>query len=375
LVKTFWFDGFGNVYDLTFQQNAISAYVGSRISTVMPIGITPVALIIWFPFAYVAQFDMALSYTLWTLFSVGVSTVALWNVGKCVFRKKNQLILPIALSLCTMFSVTTKSAIHQGQTSVLATGLLIYLINFVHNSKNELNTGNSLPICLLILALGMKPPYLALGLGLLIIYGRWRQLFYSITILIIVMIGMTPMLTFKWVSTYINLLRMYSWGNIPEVYAWSITPETMNIFRSAFKEFIGDDVASLISNIVYYLVYINVIGISIFAGILDNQIKLLSRLRVTKGQLYILLIACYLLFSPYAGGHEDVLLISVFVIVLLVGQTPKLTNYKSLGLFLMLFLILIHNSFPHDKPLWLFWIFKAVIFGYMLNFTVRPRFS
>ena len=100
----------------------------------------------------------------------------------------------------------------------------------------------------------------------------------------------------------------------------------------------------------------------------------LSNFRVTKYQLFILLIASYLLFAPYVGGYEDILFVVVFVVVLLVGQTLKLTNYRGLTLFFMLFLILMHNSFPHTKPLWLFWIFKAVIFGYMIKFSnIRPR--
>ena len=58
LVKAFWFDGFGNIYDVYFQQQALSSYIGSHINAVMPLGITPIALVVWFPFAYVARFSM-----------------------------------------------------------------------------------------------------------------------------------------------------------------------------------------------------------------------------------------------------------------------------------------------------------------------------
>jgi hypothetical protein len=61
LVKAFWFDGFGNIYDVYFQQQALSSYIGSQINKVMPLGITPIALVVWFPFAYVARFNMYVS--------------------------------------------------------------------------------------------------------------------------------------------------------------------------------------------------------------------------------------------------------------------------------------------------------------------------
>ena len=77
ITKTFWFDSFGDIYKLTFQQQALSAYIGTKIYTVMPLGITPIALLVWFPFAYVARFNMAISYTLWITFSVFVFFITL----------------------------------------------------------------------------------------------------------------------------------------------------------------------------------------------------------------------------------------------------------------------------------------------------------
>ena len=368
LVKKFWFNGFGNIYDLSFQQRAISDYIGSPIYTVMPLGITPVAMIVWLPFSYLSQFSMALSYTLWMAFSSGALAAGLWRVGRLVGRSKTEHMLPLALILCTLFSVTTKSAVLLGQTSILATGLLVYLMGLLHQSNRETRAIHVLLIGLFILILGMKPPYLALGLGLLLIYGRWQQFFYSSILVIIVMAGMTPVLSLKWLSSYLNLLEMYSWKDIPNAYAWSVKLETMNIFRSAFKDIIGDGVAGFISNTVYGLVYLIVIGFSFFSGIYGQSIEQLSKFRVSKEQLYILLVAGYLLFAPNAGGYEDVLFISVFVVVMLVGDSPKLIDYKSLGLFLMLFLILTHNSFSHNKPIWLFWILKSIIVGYMFTF-------
>jgi len=368
IVKAFWFDGFGDIYKLSFQQQTLSAYIGSQIFTVMPLGITPIALVVWLPFAYAARFSMAFSYTLWITFSLGILITAFRNILQNFYRNKNLPILPITLSLVTLFSAATFRALQLGQTSVLAAGLLIHLIYFVHKTAKQSESNNFLIISFLIFMLGMKPTHIALGMGLLMIYGMWREAIYSVAIVFVLLIGITPFLTIEWVPSYLNLLHIYSLGKFPEFYAWSIVPETMNIFRSAFRSFIGDNIAGMISNIVSYSVYIGVVGMSILFKIKNNSINKLYFISISRDQLFVVLVGSYLLFAPYAGAYEDVLFLPVFLTVLIVGNTPSLTNYKSQVLIFALLIILLQSYFPLDKPLWLFWILKALIIGYMLHF-------
>jgi hypothetical protein len=142
----------------------------------------------------------------------------------------------------------------------------------------------------------------------------------------------------------------------------------MNIFRSAFRNFIGDNIAGLISSAVSYSVYIGIVGLGILSIVRGKSIDKLYTINFSKDQLFVLLIASYLLFAPYAGAYEDVLFLPVFSTVLLIGKTPNLTDYKSLFLIFSLFVILLHSYFPPNKPLWLFWILKFTILSYMLNF-------
>jgi len=372
MVKAFWFQGLGNIYELSFQNHALSMHVGSQIHVAMPLGSTPIGLVLWLPFAYVARCSMPLSYTLWSSFSIGVLLVSLWNVSRYAFQLKKLDLLPITLVLVTLFSLNTLFSIYLGQTSVLAAGVLINLFYIVHKTVNESQSGNWLLILLLIFILGIKPTYIALGLGLLIIYGMWKEMLYSAILIIVVLIGITPLLTVEWVPSYLNHLRMFSQGNIPDVYAGAVTLETTNIFRSAFRLIFSDSFVSLISNVIYYSVYISVIGLFSFVKIRGKSIDQLGPLKITKEQFFVLLVTSYLLFVPFAGAYEDVLLLTVFVTVLIVGNTPPLNSYKSFVLVFFLFIILLHNIFPLNKPLWLFWILKAVILGYMLNFSRSP---
>ena len=372
IVKAFWFDSFGDIYKLSFQQQALSAYIGSQIYTVMPLGITPIALVVWLPFACVSYYSMALSYTLWITFSLFILFTALWSIVRNFYPNKNLPILPITLSFVTIFSATTFRALQLGQTSVLAAGLLIHLIYFIQKKAKQSKFGDLITISLLIFTLGMKPTYIALGLGLLMIYGLWREAIYSVAIVFVLFIGITPFLTITWVPSYLNLLQMYSHGKFPEFYTWAIVPETMNIFRSAFRNFIGDNIAGLISSAVSYSIYIGVVGLSILSKLKGNFTDKLYLINLSNDQIFVLLVASYLLFAPYAGTYEDVLFLPVFSTVLLTGNTPNLTNYKSLVLILSLFVILLHNYFPPNKPLWLFWTLKAIILGSMLNFCRFP---
>lgn len=372
IAKAFWFDGSGNIYKLAFQQQALSTYVGSHIYAVMPLGISPIALVVWFPFAYIARFSMSLSYTLWGVFSLWVLFFALWNVFQYAYQLKRIALLPITLSFITIFSWLILLSIYGGQTSVIAAGLLIHLIYIMHRTAAKAKTDNWLFIALLIFILAIKPPYIALSLGLLMIYGRWRETFYSLGVVIFVLVCITPILTADWILSYLHQLRIFSQKVVPDAYAWAFAPHTMNIFRSAFRNMIGDNIANLISAIVTCSVYTSIVGYSIFEKIRANSTDLLSPLKVTKEQLVVLLVASYLLFAPYAGGYEDILFLPIFITVLLCGDTPPLTSFKSLTLTCILFVILLHNIFSPDKPLWLFWILKTIILGSMVNFCRFP---
>jgi len=373
IAKAFWFEGFGNIYEIYFHQQALSMHIGAQIYYVMPLGITPIALVVWLPFAYIARFSMSLSYTLWSAFSVWVLFAALWNVFRYAFQLKKLALLPITLSFVTLFSLPILLSIYAGQTSVLAAGLLIHLIYILHRTATKSQSDNWLLIALLIFMLGIKPPHMALGLGLLMIYGRWRDALYSVVLILVVIIGATPMLSVEWVSSYFKILPIYSRKDIPDIYAWSISLGTMNIFRSAYRSIIGENIAIFISFVVTYIVYLSVVGVSVLSKIRGKSIDKLSPLTVTEEQLFVLLVANYLLFAPYAGGYEDILFLPIFIMVLLCGNTPPLTSWKSLTLSFILFVILLHTLFPPNKPLWLLWLLKALILGYMFNCCRREQ--
>lgn len=364
LIKTFWFEGFGDIYKLSFQQGALSRYIGSRMNLAMLIGITPIALVIWLPFAFVANYSIALSYTLWMAFSLYILFSGIWRIFRKFYGIGRLPLLPVLLIIMTVLSYLMITTVYLGQTAIFASGLLIHMIFYVHEKKEKSNSASFISALALIFLSGIKPVYLILSLGLVIIYGLWLEALYALLIVFLFLIGITPLLTLDWIPSYLIMLQIYNTDKFPQAYAWAYAPESMDIFRSAFRNMIGDFSANLISNMVTFFSYISVIVYSITQKM---RHKLHCKM-ITQEQIFIIFVAVYLLFAPYANGCEDLILLPIFIIVLISGNIPKLTDYKSLISILSLYTICLYRYLPFSNLIWIFWILKLVLLSCMVYF-------
>jgi hypothetical protein len=86
---------------------------------------------------------------------------------------------------------------------------------------------------------------------------------------------------------------------------------------------------------------------------------------VTESQMMIALFALLLLFLPYIGGYEDVLLCVPFAAVCLTpGQMQR--KYGTIVVVIpFLILVLNHSIMLSSDHLWLYWGMKAFIFFYL----------
>lgn len=361
LTNHFWFKESGNIYDLDFQLEALSNYMGRPAPVTMPVGVTPIALIVWMPFAYIVNFSLPLAFSLWIAVSVGMLALALCTITAYLFAAKSHQALPVGLCLITVFSLVGASNILVGQTSIFAAGIFSLIIyRMIRVSRERETSSADWPVILLVVLAGLKPPYMVIGLGILLIYGRWRDLFYSATIVLLLTAMLTPMLTAGWLRSYINTLHMYASGNFPDIYAWSIDLNTMNIFRSAISDLTGDSVAAVSSIILNGFILLSIVMLSLFT----------PRRYITRGALIVSLIACCLLFAPYSGAYEDMLLIPVFVTVMLTGKTRPLSGFKSMIIAGALFFCLLHNfpGIPHNL-LWIFFVLKFMVLVSMIHYA------
>ena len=363
--KSFWFENSGNIYSLEFQQKALSNYINSKIDLAMPIGITPIGLLLFLPFSFLSLYSISLSYTFWMSFSFFVLFSAIWH-AILEFEKQNRRFGRWTIFIIfTIFSFSTFTAIFLGQTSIYGVGLLVFLIVFIKRKNESLRSSENIsyPIIIVMFFLGIKPNYTILGLGFLLIYGIWRESLYSIVIFIVFFIVLSPFLESNWFFSYLKTVKMINNGNLPEQYSWTYAPETMILFRTAFKGIIGDHVAVKISNIVNLSIYVFVMLFGTLVIKQKNDKKDFWLLRkVTKEQASISLIASYLLFAPYAGSYEDFLFLIVFYVVLIFGEIPKVKNWESIIISLLLLITLSHNLLDNGKSILFIWFLKLILF-------------
>ncbi len=362
LTRHFWFVESGDIYNLDYQLKALTAYLGRPAVVTMPVGVTPLAFIVWLPFAAVAGFSLALSYSLWVACSLTLLGLALQEIYAGLRPPPSRWRLPWILCGITIFSAVGASAVVVGQTSFFAAGLLsLLLYRVARRGREQKAPFPDWRLILLIVLSGLKPPYLIIGLGILWIYGRKRELLISMAAVLALTAALTPLLTVGWPWSYLRLLGMYSSGAFPEIYAWSVVPRTMNIFRSAVSGLIGDRTAALASTVICAL---------IFSGI--GLLSLPGPWRDTVGRLkrVIALIAGCLLFAPNWGAYEDILLIPLFIAVLMAGRPKSIPKIGGPAIAAGLFICLLHPvSQLLTIPLRVFFLFKLMVLAALLYYA------
>lgn len=367
ITKSFWFENFGDIYKLDFQQKVLSTYLGSDISLAMPLGITPVAMVVWLPFAFIAKYDMALSYTFWSISSITLLFLSLWKFLKKRCQENKSISLPFYLVVVTIYSPAAFVALLLGQTSIFAVGLIVLIIDYIFEKNSKPKNFFAIAyIAILVFMIGIKPSYLLIIFGLLAIYGLWKELFLSGFLMIGYFIAFSLLLGIEWIFSYKNLMEMYTSGVFPNEYSWSIVPGTMNIFRSAFRNLVGDSFAVLISSSVTLAVYFIVFCYSIMksTNFFGKEIKF------ERSQVFILLVSSYLLFAPYAGSYEDVLFIPIFLVLLISYKMPNAIDFKGFILILLLFFLLSQIVFSSSEFMLFFWLMKFVFIWFLIIYCI-----
>ncbi len=172
VIKSFWFGEIPSIYQHKSQLAAMANFFQIQPNAVMPIGVTPTVLVLWFPFAFLARFDLPLAQTLWVSSSLAVLIFALLKTYLFLCAYKRSL-LPIYFIVLCIFvsSFTTVAAILLGQTGILASGLLILLVIEINQANNAGRPLRRMLVYAMIFLLPIKIPYLVAGIGLLFIFG------------------------------------------------------------------------------------------------------------------------------------------------------------------------------------------------------------
>ena len=372
LVKAFWFEDLTSIYDLDSQLEVIRRFSGQPFKTAMPIGVTPLALLVWFPFAYIATVSPVLASSLWMSLSLSVYLVFVIEIF-FLLREESSAVAYMHLILCGLAtsSTTFMQALILGQTSILATGVLLCITHRIYLTKR---VGLPAPgvgwISIALFFLALKPPYLALGIFLLFAFGIVSSTVRGLGVLVLLLTLLTPLLGVNWPLDYLRQLSVYtSEVEVPE-YALAIVPETMILFQSAFGAILGADNSYLLSTLACLAGgIVATICLVVSNSRLSEKLPCISAYRV-----FILICATYLLFAPYAGAYEDLLILSAL------GGFAVFANRDDKavidGVWMIPLVIVIFNqrhSFLQslEMPLWIYWCLKALMFSFLLCATSR----
>lgn len=370
-VRAFWFKGISSIYNLDSNLAVLSQFLGDGVKPLpLPLGVTPVALIFWFPFSCLSFISFNLAQAAWVSFSLQLFLTELFLLSIVMIKREYEERIGYFLLLAVSIgSFDLAQSVALGQTSIFASGALLYLGRkfFLDNIAEK--PGIDLYSVFLLFGLSIKPHYLCFALGLLMLRGQFRTACTGVVISLFVTVLLTLRLDPAWVSDYLSNLKIFTSVNIPEVYAHAFSPQSMILFSSAFSFFIGRKLSILISNTVLILIF----GSVFFSSLIHlRSLEKFPRIAYKSFQdsgVYLLL-AAYLLFSPYAGFYEDLLLIAAVFMFIIWRGTEKFTLSMSLFFSLFLVVLLNHNIFPEKYPLLGFWLIKAMFFCYLLRYVL-----
>lgn len=352
MARAFWFGEHRHVYRLAEQRAVLAEIFGAPVEQAMPIGAWPTFLVILLPFSWIGVRSASLAYDVWMGSSLLLFAVVMGRQAarSPLARRRPDLALLVAAPV--LVSDATARAVLLGQTSVAATALLVLLYADARALARETWRRQAIHV-LAVLALSFKPPYLLLALATLALHRRWRTAGAALLVVAAVTLALSLRLGSAWPADYLATMRSYTGAApIPE-YRDSLSVHTMNVFRYAFTGRLGADAARRWSSAMA--------AGAIIAWLLAAAACLRRELRAPDraAALVCALCAILLLFPPYSGAYEDLLIALPLVVAAKErgGAEPSLAGALALavGLVVVLDFALLRPWVPPEAS----WLVKA----------------
>ncbi len=368
VIRAFWTGEVPTIYRFEYQKAAVENAYGVDLTGAMPFGDTPTALLVYLPLSFSGTPDFLAAHAVW----VSVSLVILfYMVGKILKpAEKNGASLPVILLLCCVFafSYETVRAVILGQMAPMGCALILLLL---HEIGVASDTGKPLRrgrVYAAIFVLSVKAPYLVIGVGILFLFGFFHEAIVSFLVVACAVAGMALWKGSGFLADWLDQLQVFSSPVVQESYASGFVYATMVTLNSVFRQLrYGHSVIP----VCHAILLAGTVAIFSMGALAHRSLPTRSGGdgRTIPRRLAIALIGLPLLFLPYLGGYEDLLLLVPFCIVLSEKDPQSRNEGKVLFLLLLLFLaglLLNHNTFPAWKPIALLWLIKLVVINSLI---------
>jgi|RifCSP13_1_1023834.scaffolds.fasta_scaffold37702_1 hypothetical protein len=363
IVKSFWFGEIQTIYKPEAQIAAIENAYGIKVTEAMPLADTPTLLLLLLPFSIVAEFNFAIAYTLWMSISLVILFLALEKT-QASFADKKRIFPFYLIVVCVFtFSFSMIHAIRMGQSSLLGAGLLILLALETIDAKDSRRLLRRCPVYMMIVLLSVKIHYLIPALGILLFYGYFHEAVVSTLIVAstIVLLGFWK--GFALLSDWINQVGFFSGTTaLPSYYVSAFSLHTLITLRSAFSQFTNSPIVGSISYFIIVTGGSAILFVSLWKSLHSSSCPQPAT-SITPQRSVTILFGLLLLFLPYLGGYEDLLLLVPYVFLFATAgdraSIPSLDKKLVLAVFCT-GLVLNYNLFPPPQIILLFWLMKAL---------------
>lgn len=310
LAREFWFGERRDLYRPDTQMAVLSDQFGRPIERSMPANVLPAAFLVMLPFATIRNLDLA--YCAWiggSLASLACALALLWRAaGRGA---------PLAWAglAVTLVSCAMGESILGAQTTILHLACLVFLLAHARGPRPADVASTSLAAGALF-ALAMKPQYLALGIGLLLIERRWREVVFGAVLILAITHLIGSRMGEHWLQDYVATLRLYRGQGIGEVYRGAFAPAEMNIFAKAFSCALGERAAAAVS----WMAMAAGVGLSVIWGASRPRAPGAPAPPDSARAAHQTMMAAYLLFSPHSGPYEE--LMTAFLVAAAIAAPP-----------------------------------------------------
>lgn len=357
IAKALWLDGAPEVYQAHTHFAALSRAVGEPISIAMPLGITPVAFALLLPFVLLMEIQLELAFTVWMSVSIAVF---FWGAQRVLAALGEMRAVEKAATVCLflfpLISFLPLEVLILAQASVMAAGLLMLLWSLIARPQPGL-AHEILGGCVLLL-LCYKVHYAAIGAVTLLLFRKWRIVAIGAALAILVTAAMTFMLGPSWLADYRAGFAMFSEDQLPPHYAGAFALSLMSIFRSAFQGILEDRTTITISMLVFFT------GV-VWIAYQNRPWQRFDPRRAYRGS--VLFAALYLLFSPYAGAYEDLLLMPLLAASALTSKRGLKPNAAAILTVLAVTALYDARLYDGYATVWLWLIKLAAMFLLLLR--------
>ena len=348
--KAYWFEGVKTIYLPESHIKILSSLFNQPINQAMPLGISPVAMLVFLPFAALSLKSIETGVSAWNAFQLVLFLVVLVTLYLNVFssRSARYRVLFVLIFLLTLTTAAIIDAIRLGQTSLLATSLFLYLLYELYLAQEKKREIRTWVVVTVGLVLAIKPTYFLFFVGLLAVNKLWRLLTISIVVSGLVAFAVGLPMGINWPLDYFASLSVFTSPNPPAIYGNAFSFTNQILFRNVFSGLFGDKLVLILSQLLPLMFFL----LFTLLGLRSKETGWLK--------YFVGIVGAYYLFTPYVGAYEGLLIVSLVIGSLLFNKDLSVFSISLYVLsFLMLYSVLDRVVF---FPVNILWVFELVCF-------------